>query len=136
MTNVNASVSPASSQNMRFSIGSHTVMFLFVLYWTATVRGLVDAVQAPDIWVIGLWIVDGLNFAFWIIRDASRRGRPIPLLAQQWCFIFSSVFAAGYAIYSRGWRGAGWVILHGIGMTLVVFTAFYVCWIIIEMRRS
>ena len=50
----------------------------------------------------------------WVIVDDRARGRAIPLLSQQWFFLAAGLLVPFYVIWSRGWRGVGYVALHGV----------------------
>ena len=39
--------------------------------------------------------------------------RPIPAMSHHWFVLLAGLLVPGYIIWSRGWRGAGWVMLHG-----------------------
>jgi hypothetical protein len=51
----------------------------------------------------------------WAIHDSMVHGRPIPLLARAWFVIAIGIVVPGYILWSRGWRGLGWLLLHAVG---------------------
>ncbi|MCA9081391.1 MAG: hypothetical protein KDA58_12580 [Planctomycetaceae bacterium] len=55
----------------------------------------------------------------WMMIDSRHRRHPIPFLSQDWCQLFPYLSLPAYLIWSRGWRGVGWLLLH-----LVVFVGF------------
>lgn len=48
----------------------------------------------------------------WAVEDARRLRHPLPVLARPWFFLLAVVVVPGYVIWSRRWRGVGWVALH------------------------
>jgi hypothetical protein len=61
----------------------------------------------------------------WCVVDARQRGKPMLPIVKLLCLIFWTIAVPIYLIGSRGWRGAGWLLLHSIAMTLVFLVAFY-----------
>ncbi len=55
----------------------------------------------------------------WTLTDARRRGHPIPLLAGAPMFFVAGLAVPGYLIWSRGWRGLGLVVLHGLALMVL-----------------
>jgi hypothetical protein len=56
-----------------------------------------------------------ISLGCWALADSKGRRQPIPMLARPWFFLLAALLIPGYVIWSRGWRGVGWVLLHGIG---------------------
>ena len=48
----------------------------------------------------------------------------MPVLSKPWFFLFAGFVVPGYVIWSRGWRGVGWVLLHSV-LWLVAVTVTY-----------
>lgn len=63
--------------------------------------------------------------AEWCLIDASYRGRPMTWSVQFLTLIFWSIAVPIYLIATRGWRGVGWVLLHGVGIYATIFAAYY-----------
>ena len=62
-----------------------------------------------DVWVpVALTIILG----WWAIVDARQRGYSVPLLTRAWFFLFALVLVPAYIVWSRKWRGLGWMVLH------------------------
>ncbi len=55
-----------------------------------------------------------LFLSLWAVADARQRQRPIPRSQQFWFFVLAGLVVPGYVIMTRGWRGAGWVVLHAV----------------------
>jgi len=98
---------------------SHTRWFLAVFYAIAIAWGV------RSIWRGMFSLVDSIvpfalavGLGTWAIVDARHRGRPIPFLAQPWFILFGFAVPL-YVVWSRRWRGLGWVILHGAGWCVV-----------------
>ena len=51
----------------------------------------------------------------WALTDAKRRGHTVPMLARSWFILATGLVVPVYVIYSRGWRGVGWLVLHAVG---------------------
>lgn len=72
---------------------------------------------------------------WWALVDARRRGSPIPFLARQWFFL-CPILVPGYAIWSRGWRGAGWVALLVAAWYLVINLSLFAAYFTIRALRT
>lgn len=93
----------------------HTRWFLIAYYLLCVMWGVRNASQTVpsrlDIMVpLALYAVA----SWWVITDARARGRAIPLLSQQWFFFGAGLLVPAYVIWSRGWRGVGYLFLHGV----------------------
>ena len=91
----------------------HTRWFLIAYYSLFAVWGIRSAWPTVpsrlDIMVpLALYAVA----SWWVIADARARGRAVPLLSQQWFFLVAALLVPVYVIWSRGWRGVGYVALH------------------------
>jgi hypothetical protein len=83
---------------------------------------MVDAFgQIATAYLLGLWVV----------FDAERRGRPIPILARQWFFL-CPILTPFYAVWSRGWRGAALVAAIGVAWYGLTLAAMYVAFFAIR----
>jgi hypothetical protein len=49
---------------------------------------------------------------WWAVVDAKRRGRPIPMFAQSWFVLLAPILVPAYLVWSRRWRGVGYLALH------------------------
>ena len=93
----------------------HTRWFLLAYYllyamWGVrsawpTVPSRLDIMVPLALYTVASW---------WVIVDDRARGRAIPLLSQHWFFLAAGLLVPGYVIWSRGWRGVGYVALHGV----------------------
>jgi hypothetical protein len=93
----------------------HTRVFLLVYYLLFAMWGVRSAWPTVpsrlDIMVpLALYAIASC----WVIVDDRARGRAIPLLSQQWFFLAAGLLVPVYVIWSRGWRGVGYVALHGV----------------------
>jgi hypothetical protein len=62
---------------------------------------------------------------WWALTDARRRRHPIPRTAQPWFFLLAVPVVPGYVVWSRGWRGLGWVALHTLLWYVVATVALH-----------
>jgi hypothetical protein len=104
----------------RTGIGWNTCIFLVFFYLIAVANGL------RSIWYwehspLDLLIPISLAFclALWAFEDARRRKHPIPSLSKPWFLLLAFFVVPGYVIWSRRWRGVGWVALHAFCWTLL-----------------
>ena len=91
----------------------HTLWLLVVLYALAVFWGLRN---------VFYWVPSSIDFLFdwafalllssWGVVDARRRRHPIPFFTQAWFFLGALIFVPGYVVWSRRWRGFGWVLFH------------------------
>jgi len=99
-------------------------------WWVANyyVLAALSGLRSVDPWSqplidLSLPLATNLVMAGWAIRDGRRRQRSIPFLSRDWLFIFANVAVPLYLIVTRGWRGVGWVLLHGIAWWIVYAVA-------------
>lgn len=75
------------------------------------------------------WFVYWLSLAStatsWAVIDARYAGRPMPHIVQHLFFMTCDISLPVYLIGSRGVRGLGWLLLHGIGLMVVSCICFY-----------
>jgi hypothetical protein len=57
-------------------------------------------------------VVLSVALGWWAVVDAKHRGRPIPIFAQPWFVLFAVPLVPAYMIWTRRWRGVGWLVLH------------------------
>ncbi len=95
--------------------GRHTFALLVAFYALAVPWGFRNVyIQLPSaLDLMFPFILAGL-LCWWAVIDARRRGRPIPLLARPWFFLGAAAMVPGYIVWSRRWRGAGWIVLHAV----------------------
>lgn len=98
----------------------HTWWCLAGFYTLAVIWGLRNSYfwkpSALDLLVL---MAQAICLGWWAVVDAGLRGRPIPLTAHWWFFVFAPVVAPCYTIWSRGWRGILWVALHSFGWLIL-----------------
>jgi len=63
----------------------------------------------------------------WALEDARTRRRPIPLLSRGWFLLLPHLAIPGYVVLSRGWRGAGLLLLHAVLWLALATFALHVC---------
>jgi hypothetical protein len=66
-----------------------------------------------------------LTLLQWAIDDARRRGRPLPLTAQGSMFMVAPMAVSIYLLWTRTWRGAGLLLAHAIGLSIVRATVMH-----------
>ncbi len=95
------------------SVFRHTRWFLIAYYAIAVVWGVRNIYHTEP---SGLDLLVPIAFAaalaWWAIVDARLRRHPIPVLARPWYFLLAALVVPWYVVWSRGWRGAGLVVLH------------------------
>ena len=92
----------------------HTRWFLVAYYLLALLWGVrngwfwvpsrLDVLVPAALYAAGGW---------WAVVDSRARGHALSRAAQQWLFVAGGFLLPGYVIWSRGWRGLGYVLLHG-----------------------
>jgi hypothetical protein len=91
----------------------HTLWFLIAFYTLSVVWGVRNIrFREPSDLDLLMPVAFAICLGWWAIVDARRRGGPIPVLARPWFFLLAGVVVPGYVIWSRRWRGVGWVVLH------------------------
>ena len=110
----------------------HTFWFLIAFYVLAAFAGIRGTIRvAYDAQSSGLDILlpiaDAVCLGCWTLADAKRRGHHIPSNTRLWFFLLAGIVVPGYVIWSRGWRGLGWVALNCIGWFAVATLASIVC---------
>lgn len=111
----------------------HTVWFLAAFYADAVAVG-VHSIRPSDPSPLDLVgpVALALCLGWWAVVDARRRRHPIPASSRVWFFVFAGIVVPGYVVYSRGWRGAGWVALHGALWYAVANVVMYGGWLLIH----
>lgn len=115
----------------------HTKLFLLAFYVLAVLWGITNAL-APEparATFILSWGV-AVSMGWWAIVDAKLRERPIPTSARAWFVLLAWIIVPIYIIWSRRWRGVGWVVVNGacwylltaIAMNVVGFSVFGENW--------
>ena len=120
-----ASVPEPEPRSFFARLPRHTRQFLVVFYGLATL----DSLALLFGWInadVFLSLAAGLTVAWWVITDASDRGRPmscaVRLLVILFSILFSSLAALIYLIVSRRLRGFGWFLLNLTMSVVVVVT--------------
>jgi len=100
---------------------------VLVVYFSFAALGFESASLADDSAYTPIDIVASLACALfttsWSVSDARRRGHPIVHVLQLLMFLTWAVAVPLYLIWSRGWKGLGWVVFHCIGL-LAIATIF------------
>jgi hypothetical protein len=102
---------------LRFLAAAYALAFVWgirsLYYWEQSLLDLL----VPVCFVIAL--------GWWTVADAEARGHPIPLLAQPWFYLCGWLLTPAYVIWSRGWRGVGWIVLHCIGWQAAIIATWW-----------
>jgi hypothetical protein len=103
---------------------TNNLAFLFGFYALAMLWGIRNIYQTQP---SGLDLLVPFGLAIWLgmwsVIDARRRGYRIPMSVQPWFFLLAGVVVPGYVVWSRGWRGVGWMILHACAWLLLATIA-------------
>jgi hypothetical protein len=93
----------------------HTLWALLAFYAIAPLYAVAIVQERGDRGVdLFFGLVLNVILSCWAFADARRRGRPIPAMSRTWFFLFAWCMVPGYVIQTRGWRGVGWLALHGV----------------------
>jgi len=103
------------------------VWFGVSYYSLAALWGVHSSIAAEDsLAELILRIALVLCLALWAVADASRRQKPIPRSQQFWFLLLAGILVPIYVIATRGWKGAGWIVLHILGWFAVATLAMHV----------
>lgn len=93
----------------------HTLRFLTAFYLLAVVWG-VRSIRPDEPSGMDLLFppVFALCLGWWAVVDARRRRHPIPLLSRSWFYFLAEPLVPLYVLWSRGWRGACWLVLNTV----------------------
>ena len=98
----------------------HTRLFLLFFYALAVLWGLRQIRLGENSpFDVLMQIAMPLCLATWAMEDIRRRRYRVPFLAKPWFFLLAVFVVPGYVIWSRGWRGLGWIVFHAIGWILL-----------------
>jgi hypothetical protein len=102
----------------------HTYCFLLAFCILAVIWGVRNVYHDKPS-PIDLLVPVAMAFCMgtWSVLDARRRRNPIPRSAQAWFFLLAGVVVPCYIVWSRGWRGLGWLMLYAV-LWLVLSTGF------------
>jgi hypothetical protein len=111
--------SPAPSE-----IAWHTRLFFIAFYLLAVIGGIRQVRVGESPIVDSLFpLAMAVCLGVWAVADSKHQGRPIPFNTR-WSFVVFGVFLVPcYLIWSRGWRGLGWVIANAIAWTVLSVAA-------------
>ncbi len=91
----------------------HTAWFLMGYYALAAAWGIRQVWMSEHSGLDLIFtLLSALLLGWWAIVDAERRNHPIPMMARAWFLLFAGIVVPGYVIWTRGWRGLGWLLLH------------------------
>jgi hypothetical protein len=100
-------------------------LLVIAFYLSAALIGLTSALsQNALVEYLGTFLM-ACTSAEWCLIDSSRRGKPMTWSVQFLVFVFWSIAVPIYLIATRGWRGAGWLVLNSIGMYVTMIVAYY-----------
>lgn len=115
---------------------THTKWFLSAFYLLAVLSGINSALMPGTATDLILSFAVAISMGCWAVVDARLRDRPTPMSARAWFVLLAWFVVPLYVIWSRGWRGLGWVLAHGacwfllatIAMNVVGFSVFGEDW--------
>ncbi len=92
----------------------HTLGLLVALYTLAVAWGVRSIhFWEPSRMDVVLHVAAALALGWWAIVDARGRRHPIPLLSRPWFFLGAGLLVPGYVVWTRRWKGLGWLALNG-----------------------
>lgn len=101
---------PGEPQDIR---ARHTQYFFIGFYLLAVVWGI-RGIYQTEASALDLLVPFALAvcLGWWALVDARHRRTPIPGSAKPWVFFLAGIVVPGYVVWSRGWRGLGWLVVH------------------------
>ena len=105
---------------------SHTLYCLIGWYALAVVSGIRTISTSDSLLDLLLPFAFAACLGSWVVADARRRGHAIPMLSQGWVYIFAIVVAPAYLVWSRKWRGVGWLLLNFVAWYAVAVASFLI----------
>lgn len=116
-------------------VPQHTRRFVAVFYTLAVLEGFSSA----QLWETASFIFSiaaGLTVSWWVITDASDRGRPMRFFVRLLVILFGGLSALIYLIVSRRLRGLGWLLLNLIAYVTTVWLSFDIGLVLGEFARD
>ncbi len=99
-------------------------LFLAAFYTLAVLAGLVTATGREGTRLeLLLRATSAFVLALWAFADAAARGRPIPRLAKPWFVLLAGAAVPLYVVWSRGWAGVVYTLMHAVGFFVVSWGA-------------
>jgi hypothetical protein len=99
----------------------HTRWFLLAFYALAVLFGVGNALtREPGATGLILSLCLAVSMGWWAITDSKRHNHPIPMSARMWFVLLAWIVVPIYVVWSRRWRGVGWVLVNGVCWYLVV----------------
>lgn len=118
-------------------VGPHTKRFLAAFYALAAVWGY------RNLWPddhsrldFPFALLFAVSLGWWAVVDALRRGHPIPMLAKPWFYLFAGLLVPLYVVWSRGWRGIGWVLFHAFFWYVAATVSMYASYFLLTTFAS
>lgn len=98
---------------------------LAAFYFLATISAMSRTAEAPG-WVeLVARMFSGAFAVCWMVLDC-RGKHPMPHGVQLFAWVTLPLFLPGYLIWSRGWRGLGWLMLNMLLLGIVEAVAMVV----------
>ena len=108
---------------------AHTHWFLSIFYAVAILWGVRMSIywepSTLDYWA-GAVVTVGIGC--WALLDARQRDNSIPFLCEDWFVQLGWLTGPIYLVWSRGWRGILWLVLHFIGWIVVANSMMMLAW--------
>jgi hypothetical protein len=113
---------------------THQGWFLVAVYGMAVIWGVRSVYGGQDSTVDLLFRATMMiALAWWAIADSVARGRPIPTMSRNWFLLSAGLTVPCYVVWSRGWRGAGLLLLGLVAWYFVSITAMVACRIVMAV---
>lgn len=107
------STPPPTSAFSTANPSRHTLLLLAAFYVLVVLSGLRNIYHSEQSYLdLLIQPTFAVCLGWWAVVDARCRHHPFPLMTQPWIILFGAVAGPGYVIWSRRWRGAGWLLLH------------------------
>lgn len=96
------------------------------LYLMAGLGGVVQVISPGGLAAVLNALLFALFSTGWCVEDAYQRGTPLLPIIRKIVFFTWIVSVPIYLIWSRKWRGAGYVLLHTVGLIATEFVFYRV----------
>ena len=121
--------------SVRTKFPLRTRAFFVAFYLMAVVWGVRNVSQQKESSLdLICSLVMALALGMWALADARHRRHSIPLLARPWFVLLAGLVVPAYVLWTRGWRGAVWVVVNSVCWYGVATVSSYLSWFLIYGR--